>query len=518
MDPALSDADARALVGVLYELSLRTRDINRSGGYIYAQDVDMDFIAAVREHGLAGVEIEPVSVRAYNTTCAAHLLGTVGPIDSDEWGSTYTRENGYNMNDTVGKSGIELAFESHLKGTSGEKSIERNTDGKIVNEIWSTQPQPGNDVVLTLDLRLQEAVEGALAKWTPELNDGDGGSAAVVLNMQGEVLSMASYPTFDLTDPNAAGEENSPQLNRATNGTYSPGSTFKMITGVSALEEGVTTPYEEIYDTGLFQYPRGEHYPYGDYHPGCWYYLQYGGSHGWQDMAYAIMNSCNIYFYTMADRMGIDTIDQYASMFGLGQKTGIELPERTGYVASPETSEALGQEWYDGLLLPAAIGQGNTSVTPLQLANYIATLVNGGTRYEAHLLKSVKAGSGGGTVEETQPQALDEINISQATTDTIKEGMYLLATDGSVAGYFKDLPVSVGAKTGTAQVGSATQEANAVFVCFAPYEDPEIAIALVVEHGGSGTELGAVAAEIISAYFSSADTMEAVTGENTLLR
>lgn len=517
VDPALSDADARALVGVLYELSLRTRDINRVSSYVYAEDVDMDFIAAVREHSLTGVEIEPVSVRAYNTTYAAHLLGSVGDISKEDWGSTYTAQNGYNMNDTVGKSGIELAFESYLKGDSGEKIIERNTEGKIVNEIWTEEPQPGDDVVLTLDLRLQEAVENALAKWTPELNDGNGGSAAVVLNMQGELLSMASYPTFDLTDPNAAGEENSPQLNRATNGLYSPGSTFKMITGVAALEEGVTTPGEEILDTGRFQYPAGEHYPYGDYHPACWYYLQYGGRHGWQDMAHAIMNSCNIYFFTMADRMGIDTIDRYAAMFGLGQSTGIELPERTGYVASPKTSEDLGQEWYDGLLLPAAIGQGNTSATPLQIANYIATLVNGGTRYQAHLLKSVKSGSSGETLEETQPQALDEINISQSTTDTILEGMRLLATEGSVSGYFANLPVSVGAKTGTAQVGSATQEADAVFVCFAPYEDPEIAIALVVEHGGSGTELGAVAAEIISAYFSSTDTMEAVSGENTLL-
>lgn len=524
VEQSVSDEDARALVGVLYELSLRSRDINRASGYVFAQDVDMDFIAAVKEHGLTGVEIEPVSTRTYNTTYAAHLLGSVGPIYEDEWYGTettpgYNTKEGYNMNDTVGKSGVELTFESYLKGTAGEKTIERNTDGKVVNEIWTTEPEPGNNVVLTLDLRLQEVLENSLAQRVPGLTDKVEGAAGVIVNMQGEVLAMASYPTYDLSNPGESQSDlYSPQFNRATNGLYSPGSTFKMITGVAALQEGLTTPSEKILDTGTFQYPSGEHYPYGDYHPACWYWLQYRGRHGYEDMAHAIMDSCNIYFFTMGDRLGITKLGEYAAMFGLGQSTGIELPEKTGYVAGKQTSEDLGQTWYDGLLLSAAIGQGNTLCTPLQLANYIATLVNGGTRYSAHLLKAVKSSDYTQVLEETQPEALDTIDISQENLEAVKQGMYLLATQGSVAKYFADLPVTVGAKTGTAQVGSATTEANAVFVCFAPYEDPEIAIALVAEHGGSGTELAAIAADIISAYFSASDTLETVSTENTLIR
>ena len=531
VDESVSDEDARALVGVLYELSLRSRDVNRASGYVFAQDVDMDFIAAVKEHGLTGVEIEPVSTRAYNTTYAAHLLGHVGKIDPDEWYGTedtpgYNTKEGYSMNDTVGKDGVELAFESYLKGSAGEKTIERNTEGKVVNEIWTTEPEPGSNVVLTLDLRLQEALENSLAQRVPGLTDKVEGAAGVIVNMEGEVLAMASYPTYDLSTiyqdtaayQAASSDPLTPFVNRATNGLYSPGSTFKMITGVAALQEGLTTPSEKILDTGTFQYPSGEHYPYGDYHPSCWYWLQYRGRHGYEDIAHAIMDSCNIYFFTMGDRLGISKLEEYAAMFGLGQPTGIELPEKTGYVAGKQTSEDLGQTWYDGLLLSAAIGQGNTLCTPLQLANYIATLVNGGTHYSAHLLKAVKSSDYTQVLEETQPEALDTIDISQENLEAVKQGMYLLATEGSVAKYFADLPVTVGAKTGTAQVGSANTEANAVFVCFAPYEDPEIAIALVAEHGGSGTELAAIAADIISAYFSASDTMETASTENTLIR
>ena len=185
-------------------------------------------------------------------------------------------------------------------------------------------------------------------------------------------------------------------------------------------------------------------------------------------MGHALEDSCNIFFYTLADRLGIDLLDEYAAMFGLGQSTGIEVPEYTGYVAGPETSERLNQEWYGGLLLSAAIGQGNTLCTPLQLANYIATLVNGGNHYPAHLLQTVKSSDYSQVVLENEPEPLDTINISEENLEAVKYGMYLLGTEGSVSKYFKDLPVEVGAKTGTAQVGSETTEANAVFVCFRP--------------------------------------------------
>ena len=534
VDPAVSDEEGRALVGVLYEMLLRTKDVSTSE-YVFASDVDISFITKVKEAGLAGVKIDTTTARTYNTNYAAHLLGRVGSIYYDEWyaDDSYYRNNGYNMNDTVGKEGVEKAFESYLRGEAGVRTTETNANGKVVSETWVPDengelqvPQPGNNVMLTIDERLQEAVETSLSQRVPGMTDQVKGASAVVLDMSGGVLAMASYPTFDLSIYSDSAAYNqvsqdplAPLYNRAIQGLYSPGSTFKMITGVAALQEGYTTPGEEILDTGRFQYPAGEKYPYGDYHPACWYYLQYGGKHGWENMGEAIRDSCNIFFFTLADRMGIDIIDEYASMFGLGQKTGIEITgEKTGRVAGPAASEALGQEWYDGLLLSAAIGQGTTECTPIQLANYIVTLVNGGNRYPVHLLKTVKTSDYSQVVEEYSAEPLDSINISEENLETVKEGMGLMASEGSVAKYFKDLPVKVGAKTGTAQVGSATAESNAVFVCFAPYDDPQIAISIVVERGGSGTELGAIAADIVSAYFGSENTNETVTTENTLLR
>lgn len=532
VDESVSPEDGRALVGVLCEVRIRALDILRSS-YVFAQDVKIDFISAVKERGLVGVSIDPTTVRQYNTAYAAHLLGRVRSIPAEEW-ETY-KALGYSMDDTVGTDGVELAFESYLRGEAGRRAIDTNTNGKVVSEYWLTdsetgqllEPKPGDNVSLTLDIRLQEVTERALAEGIQSLpSEYTQGGAAVVTEVKtGGVLAMASYPTFDLdiyTDTALYQEalENplDPFVNRATSGLYSPGSTFKMVVGTAALQEGLTTPKERIRDTGRFQYPAGEKYPYGDYHPACWYYLQYGGSHGLEDMSHALKDSCNIYFYTMGDRLGIDLINQYASMFGLGKATGFELPEKTGQVAGPETSGKLGVTWYGGDLLSAAIGQGNTQATPLQLSNYIATLVNGGNHYSAHILQSVKSSDFSQVLYERTPELLDTLNISEENLEAVKQGMYLLATEGSVRNYFKDLPVTVGAKTGTAQVGQVNTEANAVLVCFAPYDDPEIAVSIVVERGGSGTELAAIAADILSYYFNTEHTMEAVEGENTLLR
>jgi penicillin-binding protein 2 len=532
IDETISDEDARALAGVLCELRLRTLDIVRTE-YIFAADVDISFISAVKEHGLVGVSIEPVSVRQYKTPYAAHLLGRVGLMNPEEW-AVYQAQ-GYNMNDGVGKDGVELAFEDYLRGTPGRRATDVNTSGKVINQTWLTDdegneqiPQPGNNATLTLDIGLQEAVERSLATHIPQLPSGytQGGSAVVVDVNTGGVLAMGNWPTFDLstiyTDPavysTVLQDPLKPLFNRATMGTYSPGSTFKMVVGTAALQEGLTTPRERIRDTGRFQYPAGQKYPYGDYHPGCWIYLQHGNTHGLQTMAEAIKNSCNIYFYTLGDRLQIDKMNDYAHMFGLGKVTGLELPEAKGQVAGPETSARLGVTWYGGDLLSAAIGQGNTLTTPLQLANYIATLVNGGNHYSSHLLQSVKAGDYSSQIYQREPELLDTLNISTQNMEAVKEGMRLLATEGSVKNYFKDLPVTVGAKTGTAQVGREDTNSNAVFVCFAPYENPQIAISIVVERGGSGTELASVAADIISYYFNAEQARDTAEGENTLLR
>jgi penicillin-binding protein 2 len=340
------------------------------------------------------------------------------------------------------------------------------------------------------------------------------GAAAVVVDMTGGVLAMASYPTFDPAtysygdvDPSLA-----PFLNRAINGLYPPGSTFKMVTAVGGLEEEIITPTTQIRDTGKYTYYAPS------YTPGCWIYNQRGTTHGLENVSDAIRDSCNVFFYDVGRRLGIDKLNEYARKFGLGESTGIELSEKTGVVAGRDyTENTLGQVWYEGSTLAAAIGQENNQFTPLQLANYIATLVNGGNHYSAHLLKSVKSSDFSQIIYEYEPQLLDTIDIDPANLAAVKLGMLEVTQSASMSRYFQNLGFQVGAKTGSAQVSSATNS-NAVFVAFAPYDDPQIALCIVVEKGGSGSELAATAADIISFYFSSEASLEAGQGENTLIR
>ena len=535
IDPAWSDEDARALIGVLYEVNLRSYDINRQE-YVFAQGVDIDVISAVKERGLTGVSVETTTVRQYNTASAAHILGHVGSIYTENW-ETY-RKLGYNMNDKVGIDGAENAFESYLHGESGTLVQELDTSGKVVGEYWYTdpetggtdEPEPGDNVMLTIDLRLQEKVEEILADTIENLDseDTEGGAVVVESVKDGEVLAMASYPSYPpdvysdtaLYQQLASDTVLTPLVNRATDGQYSPGSTFKPLVAIAALEEGLTTPTEEIEDTGRLELPEEEHYPYGDSHPQCWIYRQYGGTHGWENLAEALRDSCNIYFYTLGHRLGIDKIDEYAAAFGLGQTTGIELPEKAGLVAGPETSEALGQTWYGGEVLNAAIGQGNTLVTPLQLANYIVALLNGGDHLVPHLLKTVKSSDYSRTVYEQEREVRNSLDLDPANVEAVKQGMWAVANDpeSTVDQYLSNLAVEVGAKTGSAQVGSAELEADAIFTLFAPYDDPEIVISIVVEGGASGGNLAQAAGEIVNYYFSAEHTVEAVDAENTLLR
>ena len=526
IDPLLPDSELRALVGVRYELSLRSREITYTS-YVFAQDVDMPFIVTVKEADLPGVNIDTTTVREYKTPYAAHLLGRVGPIYSDEW-SVY-QELGYDYNAIVGKEGVELAFESYLHGTPGKRNIETNDQGKVVSgdDNWVVDqatgevlaPDPGDNAILTLDIKLQEAVERALASGIEGLKseDTEGGAAVVIDVRDGGVLAMASYPTFDLTtytqNYNALlTDPLNPLLNRATRQVYPPGSTFKMVTAIGALEEGIIEPDTEILDTGRYLY-------YDDYQPQCWIYRDSGGwrTHEEENVSDAIMDSCNVFFFDAGRRLGISLLEQYAAAFGLGESTGIELSEATGWMDGPEYTESHGQTWYEGNTLPAAIGQGNSRFTPLQLANYVATLANGGTHYSAHLLKEVKSNDYSQVVERYEPQVLNHLDIEPENLAAVTEGMLRVTTEGSAKTYFADLGVQVAAKTGSAQVSSET-ESNALFAAFAPYEDPEIALAIVVEKGGSGSTLANIAAEILEYYFSSGSGMETVTPENTLLR
>lgn len=515
VDPAVSDDDARALCGVRYELSLRSKEVLWQE-YVFAKDVDIDFISAVRERGLAGVNVEPVTVRKYATTYAAHILGRTGDIQRDAW-PTY-KELGYAMNATVGTDGVEKAFEPLLRGTAGTQVVERNDKGKVVSQSWTQAPQPGYNVALTIDLPLQQKVEDVMAEKLPTLTeDVEGGAAAMVDVHTGAVLALASYPTFDLSTiyqntelyNQVKADPLEPFNNRATL-PYPPGSTFKMLVATAALEEGIITPTTRIRDTGRYTY-------YKSPQPQCWLYRQFGGTHGNVNVSKAIEVSCNVFFYDVGRRLGILTIDEYAHRFGLGEPTGIEIPEQVGVVAGPEyTENVLGQTWYDGSTLSAAIGQENNQFTPLQLANYVATLANGGDRYTVHLFKSAKSADYTETVREFEPQVAEHIDIAEANLAAVKKGMLDLTTTGSLRSYFKGLPFQVCAKTGSAQVANSTS--NAVFVCFAPADDPQVALAMVAEQGGSGSDLAGLAADILEFYFTSQRGFTTTVEESTLLR
>ena len=485
--------------------------------------MDAETLAALMELAVPGLGVQTTTVRSYETEYAAHLLGQVGPIYAEDW-DRY-KDKGYSMNDTVGKDGVEAAFEDLLRGTPGTRDIELNQSGKVVSENWHVNaetgeveaPKPGNNVMLTADIKLQEVVEESLKRHVPGMTDETEGAACVVTDMTGGILAMASYPTFSpesySRDYNAlSADPLKPLFNRALQGLYAPGSTIKMAVAAGGLEEGVISTTEEILDTGRYK-----HYDRIEDQPMCWYYRQYGRTHGWENVSEAIRDSCNIYFYETGLRLGIEKIDTYAALFGLGQKTGLELYEEAGEMAGPATSAKHGQTWYEGDTMYAAIGQGNTKVTPIQLANYVSTLVNGGSHYATHLLKTVKSSDFSQVVEEYRPEIRDEINLDPANLAAVKKGMGMVASEGSAAVYFKDLGVTVGAKTGTAQV-SRNSEANAILVAFAPYENPEIALSIVVEKGGSGTLVAAIAAEILDYYFSAKGAMEAAPAENALAR
>ena len=516
VDESLSEREARLIVGVRYEL--HSRD-----SYTFAEDVSTEVLSLITDGRYEGVTIRTASARVYNTALAAHILGTIGPIWQEEWSSSEDTgyvgyaDKGYSMNDLVGKDGVEKAFESYLRGTDGRRLITTDETGKITGELYTREPQPGGTVALTLDIDLQADVEAALAETISGMIDKDsnerGGAAAVVSVGTGEVLALASYPTYDLSTFNEdydelVNDQRLPMFNRATQGIYAPGSTFKMVTAVAALESGIITPSSIIQDRGIYTY-------YKDPQPMCWIYSQTGSTHGRINVSQAITDSCNYFFYEVGRLTGIRTLDSYASQFGLGQSTGIEIGDSSGVLASPEWAESHDQEWTDGQTITAAIGQSYNLFTPLQLANYVATLVGGGDHYQAHLLKNVKAYDNSRLLYMYDDKPTNTVEISDSTLSAVTRGMHELTVSGSVAYAFENCVVSAGAKTGSAQVG--TDIANGVFVAYAPYEKPEIAVAIVIEKGGSGAALANTAVEIIDSWFSRAQDGTAI-GENTLLK
>jgi penicillin-binding protein 2 len=506
----VSETEARDALGVLYSCWLRRSEILWTD-YTFATDVDINFISIIKEGDFDWVKIDSSAQRRVETSFAAHLLGQVGRITAENWdtGENY-KEQGYSIDATVGLSGAEYAFESYLRGTDGTKSITTDKDGNVISEEDVVPAVAGSTVALTLDMDLQSAAEDALATYVPELNDGAGGGAAVVVSVADSgVLASASWPTFDAQtlEYDDAVERLSPLFNRALQGTYSPGSTYKMVTATAGLETGVITPTTKIQDTGVMDY-------YGTQFR-CWLYRQSGATHGMETVSDALRDSCNIFFYQVGIDVGIETLTQYAQSYGLGVSSGIELTESTGINAGPEYSESVGQTWYAGNTLSAAIGQSDNQFTPLQLANYVATLVRGGTRYAAHLLSHVTAADG--TVTEYEPQVLSTVELSQRNLDAIKQGMLeVVQSTTTVAEAFRNLNahgIQVGAKTGSAQV-SGQENANGLFVCFAPYDDPQVAVCVAVEKGGSGAATAKIAASILEQYFGISTETE-TTQENT---
>ena len=530
---SFTNIEARMVCGVLYELELRVLDPNYYvPPYEFAKDVSVDFISILNDGDFQGAVVGSQPERQYNTEYAAHILGRIASIDSKEErtelnapylaaqaaGEDTSNLHYYALDDKVGKQGAERAFESYLRGKDGKRVITTNEEGKITSELYSTEPEPGDTVALTIDIDFQESVEKALAQTVETMNAEDdsetrGAAAAVVSVKDSGVLALASYPTYSLS---SYGEEYNtyladparPLTNRAISGVYAPGSTFKMVTSVAALETGIVAPTTKMMTRGKYTY-------WSDYQPACWIYNQSRGSHGNINVSEAIFHSCNYFFYEVGRLMGIDTLNEYATGFGLGQSTGLELGGAVGVLDSPEYRSAAGDYWVGGNVLQCSIGQGDNLFTPLQLANYTATLVRGGARYDTHLLESVVAYDGSETLYDYEPETVATVQMKDSTLAAVKKGMGDLVKTGSISSYFQNCIVSAGAKTGSAQTGAKV--ANGVFVCFAPFDEPEIAVAIVIEQGGSGSALASTAVEIINAYFAPSEIGTVMIPEGSLL-
>lgn len=506
------------LVSLRYEMERRYFSV--STPFTMATDVGMELVTKFEEEKAEYpcVSIGTEYVRQYpNGSLAAHLLGRTGVISDTEY--EQLREFGYKMTDEVGKQGIEKQFEEFLRGDDGYSRLVQTPNGFEPYPEAGKEAVPGNYIVLTIDAKLQRVLERALETTienirlkggAPENKSGGDAycGAAVVMNPQnGEILAMASWPTFNPSTFNKdykslAADKNKPMWNRALSGTYPPGSTFKMLTSIAALETGIVEPDTIIIDEGVYRF-------FPDYQPRCWIWKNGNRTHGEQNVSQALENSCNYFFYDVGRIMGIDTLNQYAKMYGFGEKTGIELAseEERGRLAGPEDrAKYKGENWQPGDTLQAAIGQSDNLFTPLQLANYISTLVNGGKRYKPHLVKSIRSAVDGSVVRETVPEVVSEVYVSEENIRAVLEGMLGVTENGTASSAFDGYPIKVGGKTGSAQVAMGSD--NGVFTGFAPYDNPQIAIAVVVEHGNSGGDVVPIVKKTFDEYFNNNGEIE----------
>lgn len=506
----------RTLGGIHYEMQLQA--FSNVNNFIMAENVSEATVATIKEHSLSlpGVEIVETSTRSYEqSTVLPHVLGRVGKITAEKWKvtdengqTTYPlREKGYNMNDIIGISGLESAYEDELRGKDGVETITRNSDGVIVDTALTTVPEPGHTVQLTIDNRFQKAVDKALASNIEMINrtynanstKAAAGAAVVVDVKTGAVLAASNYPSFDQNlyatqYSEYSADESLPLFNRALQGLYTPGSTFKPAVAIAALDTGLINRYSTVNCTRVYTY-------YKDYRPKC---TQHGHGNGPIDVVNAIKWSCNIFFYDVGRRLTSDVYDAYAYKLGLGQRTGVEVSEATGHLTTKNDSN-----YMESLDIQAAIGQGNTVVTPVQLATYAATIANRGTRYRTHFVKAILDSNTGEVLQETQPEVMDVIEDKGETFDLIQQGMIGVSqTISALANY----PYTIACKTGTPQrsegyyVGSTYKHyTNTMMIAYGPAEDPQIAIGIVVEYGGGGARAGNLAADIFNAWFAMQD-------------
>lgn len=503
----------RVLAGIHYEMDRQA--FSNVNNFVMAENVSAAAVATIKEHSLQlpGVEIVETSARSYEQSdIIPAVLGRVGKITAEKWKVTDSdgnvtyplREKGYNMNDILGISGLESAYEDELRGKDGVETITRNSDGVIVDTQLTTVPEPGHTVQLTIDSNFQRAVDKALAENIDMINrvynTGDmkaAAAAAVVIDVKdGGVLAASNYPSFDqnLYATNYSEYSSDPGLplfNRALQGLYTPGSTFKPAVAVAALDSGLINQYSTVFCNGVYNY-------FKDYHPRC---TRHGHS-GNIDVVTAIKWSCNIFFYDVGRRLTSDVYDAYAYKLGLGQRTGVEVGEAVGRLTTKSDSN-----YTASLDVQAAIGQGNTVVSPIQLATYAATLANNGTRYRTHFVKAILDTNTGEVLSETKPEVMDVIEGTGNTFELVRQGMKQVPS--TISGKISSYPVPIACKTGTPQrsetYAPGKHYLNAMMVAYLPADDPQIAIGISIEYGGYGARTGDLVVDIANAYFAMKD-------------
>ncbi|MBP3442687.1 MAG: penicillin-binding protein [Clostridia bacterium] len=495
-------------------INMKSNVFNTANPYTFAQDVSDSLVSVIKENSsrFPGVDVQITTYREYTDgSIAPHILGVTGAINAEEY--AVLKEKGYAMDDIVGKSGIEKVFEENLKGTNGVKTVKTNTDG--TQETVVDGLKNGDNIVLTIDSNLQKIAQDSLQKTCDSIGTANaGGGAVVVMNCKtGEILALASYPTYDLSTyyddySELVKNTNFPLYNRATLSTYAPGSTAKVSTAIACLEEGIIDPSSTKYCAYNYSY-RGHNFV-----------CQIGHDNRTINVKTALQDSCNSFFYYYGgEELGIDKMNMYREMLGLGQPTGIEISENTGVLDSPSYRTSINQTWMPGFSLQSAIGQAGNLFTPLQLCNYVATIANGGTRYEAHLVKSILTSNNAMTVLEKNANVICNTGFKPENIKTVHQGMRLVVTNGSCRNNFGLLDVAVACKTGTSQVekninGTSKIYTNGFNISFAPYDDPEIAIAVAVEGARSGSSCAPVACDIYNYYFENIKAQSMTQEEN----